>query len=361
MKRSLASGGCLLAAFVAVNVAFHADTRTTARDQGPRHRSMRAACARFEIVPLETVSETSSNATSAISTATGIRISCWSKDGTGRSRAGCFSATAKDISRRAGASEQRHQELLGIASGHDRKRPPGYGAEQRRAGSEAGSVNDGKGHFTIGGRYGDPKWSTRNAAVGDLNGDGYPDIAVANRGMTSFVCFNDGTLDFDCRPLEDSPSAATVAIADMNGDGANDVFMPAAIRVRASCISMTARGTSLAGNPGGRRNHPRAPWRSPTLTGSAIRTSPLAPRSWGALSTSTTAKPPSEAASNSKRPRRALFDDRRRSEWRPPPEILVGYVEAPGVVYFNDGQERSISRYRSATARARSTAWRQAI
>ena len=41
--------------------------------------------------------------------------------------------------------------------------------------------------------------------------------------MTSFMCFNDGKLHFDCRPLEDSPSAATVAIADMNGDGANDV------------------------------------------------------------------------------------------------------------------------------------------
>jgi hypothetical protein len=85
-------------------------------------------------------------------------------------------------------------------------------------------LNDGKGNFAIGGTYGDPKWSTRNAAVGDLNGDGYPDIAVANRGMTSYVCFNDGKLHFDCHPLKDSPSAATVAIADMNGDGANDVI-----------------------------------------------------------------------------------------------------------------------------------------
>src|SRR5262249_24982309 len=85
-------------------------------------------------------------------------------------------------------------------------------------------LNDGKGLFTIGGTYGNPAWATRNAAVGDLNGDGYPDIAVANREMTSYVCLNDGKLHFDCRPLKDSPSAATLAIPDMIGDGVNDVI-----------------------------------------------------------------------------------------------------------------------------------------
>jgi hypothetical protein len=85
-------------------------------------------------------------------------------------------------------------------------------------------LNDGKGNFTVGRTYGDPKWSTRNSAVGDLNGDGYPDIAVAIRGLTSYVGMNDGNLPFDCRPLPDSPSAATVAIAGIDGDGANDVI-----------------------------------------------------------------------------------------------------------------------------------------
>ena len=84
-------------------------------------------------------------------------------------------------------------------------------------------LNDGKGHFTIGGTYGDPAWPTRNAAVGDLNGDGYPDIAVANRQTTSYVCLNDRRLHFDCRPLKDSPSAATVVIADADGDGVGDI------------------------------------------------------------------------------------------------------------------------------------------
>ena len=58
-------------------------------------------------------------------------------------------------------------------------------------------MNDGKGNFRIGGTYGDPKWPTRNAAVGDLNGDGYPDIVVANRMSTSYYCLNDGKLHFD--------------------------------------------------------------------------------------------------------------------------------------------------------------------
>jgi hypothetical protein len=79
-------------------------------------------------------------------------------------------------------------------------------------------VNDGTGHFKVGGTYGDPKWPTRNAAIGDLNGDGYPDIAVANRGSTSYVCYNDGKLHFKCNPLRDTPSAASILIADMNGD-----------------------------------------------------------------------------------------------------------------------------------------------
>ena len=91
-----------------------------------------------------------------------------------------------------------------------------------------------------------------------MNGDGHPDIAVANRQMTSFVCFNDGKLNFDCRPLEGSPSAATFAIADMNNDGANDVVYAC----RDSCLSVVyfndGKGNSLGRNPGGRRIvHPR--------------------------------------------------------------------------------------------------------
>src|SRR5688500_1054475 len=37
-------------------------------------------------------------------------------------------------------------------------------------------LNDGKGQFTVSGTWGEPKWSTRNAALADLNGDRRVDV-----------------------------------------------------------------------------------------------------------------------------------------------------------------------------------------
>jgi hypothetical protein len=104
-------------------------------------------------------------------------------------------------------------------------------------------LNDGKGHFTEAGTFGSPNWTTRYVTLADLNGDGYPDIVVANRGdypdlvagkpgegpivpTPSFVCLNDGKGHFPgCEALP-TESATSIVAADLDGDGALDLFVP---------------------------------------------------------------------------------------------------------------------------------------
>jgi len=92
--------------------------------------------------------------------------------------------------------------------------------------SATGSINASsftdKADFTTG-------TSPVNIAVGDLNGDGKPDIAVVNAGSNSFSVFinnsSAGTIGFatkvDITTLH--PNIRAIAIADFDGDGLNDV------------------------------------------------------------------------------------------------------------------------------------------
>jgi hypothetical protein len=90
-------------------------------------------------------------------------------------------------------------------------------------------LNDGKGHFHMGSSYGRPGWSTRNVTVADLNGDGLPDIVVANRGSgaSNYICLNrgKGLFDADCVAFS-SESATTITAADFNHDGLIDLAVP---------------------------------------------------------------------------------------------------------------------------------------
>ena len=91
--------------------------------------------------------------------------------------------------------------------------------------------NDGKGHFTEFGTFGDPKWSTRYVTLADLNGDGFPDIIAANRGgervaAPSFVCLNDRKGHFPACDALPTESATSIVAADLDGDGKVDLFVP---------------------------------------------------------------------------------------------------------------------------------------
>ncbi len=89
-------------------------------------------------------------------------------------------------------------------------------------------LNNGKGQFTATGTWGVAKWSTRNAAVADLNGDGRPDVIAANRPGPSYACLNLGGGRFatDCIEIP-AKSATTIVPADFDRDGDIDLAVPA--------------------------------------------------------------------------------------------------------------------------------------
>ena len=178
------------------------------------------AVRRFEIVPLETVSETSSNASIGDVNEDGrpdivlVKGRHWQVttrvlfgDGKGGFTAGPALPNGAVKSYSGSLADMTKSKHLDIVLSNDQPDP------------KLVLINDGTGHYKVGGTYGDPKWPTRNAAVPDLTGDGFPDIAVANRQAPSYVCVNDGALHFACTALEGSTSAATVQIADVRGAG----------------------------------------------------------------------------------------------------------------------------------------------
>ncbi|MCA2988530.1 MAG: VCBS repeat-containing protein [Gemmatimonas sp.] len=93
-------------------------------------------------------------------------------------------------------------------------------------------LNDGAGHFRVGGTFGEAAWNTRYVTVADVNGDQRPDLIVANRSANpavprpSFVCLNRGAGTFDtCAPLA-TQSATIVVASDLDGDGKTDLVVP---------------------------------------------------------------------------------------------------------------------------------------
>jgi hypothetical protein len=293
----------------------------------------------FEIVPLETVSETSSNASIGDLNGDGnldivlVKGRHWQLtsriflgDGKGHFTPGQLLPSKATKSYSGSLADMTKSGHLDMVLSNDAPDP------------KLVLLNDGKGNFSIGGTYGKPEWETRNAAVGDLNGDGYPDIAVANRGMPSYVCMNDGKLHFDCHPLPDSPSAATVKIADMNGDGANDVVYAC----RDSCQSVVYLNDGKGGFP---RKEPWGPAKSSTramavadFNGDDYLDIAACHEEKGCFIYFNDGKGHFGSGIPFAKPKAVPYSmlaaDLNRDVR---PDIIVGYVNSPAVVYFNDG------------------------
>ena len=90
-------------------------------------------------------------------------------------------------------------------------------------------LNDGSGGFGLGTAYPTGDGYAIDLAIGDLNGDGIPDLAVANSGAPGYpgslaVLSNNGSGAFGPASLYYGlQGPLSVAIADIDGDGRNDL------------------------------------------------------------------------------------------------------------------------------------------
>jgi len=205
--------------------------------------------------------------------------------------------------------------------------------------------NDGKGHFTAAGTFGDPAWSTRYVTLADLNQDRFPDIVVANRGggpkdpVSSFVCMNDRKGGFpSCDPLP-TESATSIVAADFDGDGALDLFVPHRDGGQSILLWNDGKGRF----PTSTKVGPAKAWIRIGAAGdfdgdgrldlaiieeqkkASFVISNRGGRQFGE---------PVQLPGPSRTPYALAVGDLNRDGH---PDIVVGYVELPGSVYFNDG------------------------
>src|SRR5712691_8460941 len=158
MKRPILYSAFALMAFApAALVVFHSNALATLTTQSPGESSKTGGLRSFEIVPLETVSETSSNASIGDLNGDGhpdivlVKGRHWQVtsrlffgDGQGHFTPGPALPSNAVKSYSASLADMTASGHLDMVLSNDEPDP------------KLVLLNDGKGHFTIGGRYGDP-------------------------------------------------------------------------------------------------------------------------------------------------------------------------------------------------------------
>ena len=88
-------------------------------------------------------------------------------------------------------------------------------------------INDGLGNFKLNGSFGRENSNTRNIKLDDIDNDGDIDILITNRFESNEICLNDGEGNFSEIIVFGNKNDATidVEIYDMNKDGNKDLIL----------------------------------------------------------------------------------------------------------------------------------------
>lgn len=204
-------------------------------------------------------------------------------------------------------------------------------------------LNDGRGRFAAGATFGRAAWPTRHISVVDLNGDGLPDVVLANRYGNkpgpSYVCFGvkGGRFADECVAFAQG-SATTIKPADVNGDGSPDLVMPHRDAGQSFIYLNDGQGGFAGRRPFG---PPAASIRSAEpidldadgaidLVAIDEETGPAI--FWGRADGTYSAAEP--LGTGEATPYAIVVADLDRNGR---PDVIVGYVESRPIVYFNDG------------------------
>ena len=106
-------------------------------------------------------------------------------------------------------------------------------------------LGNGDGTFQAPSRYGLPAYGSNSVAVGDLNGDGKPDLAIATSGfvrgeghITILRNIGEGKFSYDGNAFANLDYPGSVALADLNGDGNLDLVFSNATGPRVVDIAL---------------------------------------------------------------------------------------------------------------------------